>query len=71
MSNSDIESYVNSLDTEIKIIKDDIFRISWFMRGGVTSYELFYVYSKEDRDIIDKIIKDNLDLTKQTGMNFL
>jgi hypothetical protein len=71
MSNSDIESYINNLDLEIKTIKDDIFRISWFMRGGVTSYELFNVYSKEDRDIIDKIIKDNLDLTKKTGMNFL
>lgn len=71
MSNSDIESYINNFDLEIKAIKDDIFRISWFMRGGVTSYELFNVYSKEDRDIIDRIIKDNLDLTKKTGMNFL
>lgn len=71
MSNSDIEGYLNRLDLEIKTIKDNIFRISWFMRGGVTSHELFHHYSKEDRDILDNIIKDNIELSKKTGMNFL
>jgi hypothetical protein len=41
------------------------------MRGGVSSHELLHVYSKEDRDIIDGIIKDNIELSKKTGMNFL
>lgn len=71
MSNSDIENYLNSLLADIKNIKDDIFRISWYMRGGVSSHELFHVYSKEDRDILDNIIKDNIELSKKTGMNFL
>lgn len=41
------------------------------MRGGVSSNELFHVYSKEDRDIMDNIIRDNIELSKKTGMNFL
>jgi hypothetical protein len=71
MSNSDIESYIESLERDIKNLKDDIFRISWHMRGGVSSYELFHVYSKEDRQIIDGIIKDNIELCKKTGQPFL
>jgi hypothetical protein len=68
MSNSDIESYLKSLDNESKSIKDEIFRISWFMRGGVSSYDLFHVYSVEDRDIMNKIIKENIENTKNTKL---
>lgn len=71
MSNSDIEKYLNSLDANAKMIKEDIFRIAWYMRGGVSSEQLFHVYSKEDRELLDNIIKDNIELTKKTGMPFL
>lgn len=71
MSNSDIESYVTTLENESKEIKDEIFRISWFMRGGVTSYELFYIYSVEDRSIINRIIKENIENTKSSRMPLL
>lgn len=52
-------------------IKDEIFRISWYMRGGVTSYELFHCFSRDDRVVINEIIKDNIDLTKKSGMPLL
>jgi hypothetical protein len=38
------------------------------MRGGVTSYELFHVYSYEDRTIINNIIKDNIEATKASRL---
>lgn len=38
------------------------------MRGGVTSEDLFWRYSLEDRDIISKIIKDNIETTNKTGL---
>jgi len=71
LSNSDIESYIEALERDARNIKDDIFRLAWHMRGGVTSQELFHIYSKEDRQIIDEIIRDNVELTKKTGMPFL
>jgi hypothetical protein len=71
MSNSDIEGYIKKLENESKNIKDEIFRISWFMRGGVTSYELFHVYSYEDRSIMNQIIKENVENTKNTKMPLL
>lgn len=38
------------------------------MRGGVNSYDLFHMYSAEDRNIIRKIIKENVENTKSTRM---
>jgi len=38
------------------------------MRGGVTSEELFWKYSLEDREIISKIISDNIETTNKTGL---
>lgn len=41
------------------------------MRGGVNARDLFFVYSYEDRSIINNIIKDNIETTKKTGMNLI
>jgi hypothetical protein len=71
MPDSDLSDYLKSFENQISNIKDDIFRISWFMRGGVTSYELFHVYSRDDRVILNKIIKDNIDLSNKSGMPFV
>ncbi|NBR61956.1 MAG: hypothetical protein EBT86_10000 [Actinobacteria bacterium] len=56
------------MELATKRIKDDIFTISWYMRGGVTSYELFHVYSSEDRAILNDIIKNNIENTKKSGL---
>lgn len=71
LSDSEIESLVNRYEAEIKDLKDEFFRISWYMRGGVTADQLFYLYSYEDRTIMNNIIKENIELTKKTGNNFL
>ena len=56
------------MEAETKSIKDDIFRLSWYMRGGVSSESLFFLYSLEDRKIMNTIIKDNVEATKKSGM---
>jgi hypothetical protein len=38
------------------------------MRGGVSANDLFYIYSHEDRRLMYKIIKDNIETTNKTGM---
>jgi hypothetical protein len=68
MSNSDIELYVNSLEKAAKGIKDEIYRISWYMRGGVSSQDLFHIYSYEDRQLMFDIIKENIEATKTSKM---
>lgn len=68
MTNSEIENYLKSLDQQAKDVKDEIFRLSWYMRGGVSSHDLFHVYSYEDRTILNDIVKSNIELTKKSGM---
>jgi hypothetical protein len=41
------------------------------MRGGITANDLLYLYSSEDRKIMYKIIKDNIETTNKTGMALL
>ena len=41
------------------------------MRGGVTSQELFHIYSYEDRVLINDIVKDNIEATKKYGLNLI
>lgn len=36
------------------------------MRGGVSSQDLFHIYSHEDRQIIGEIIKENIEATKNS-----
>ena len=71
LTNAEIEEYVRQLEGETKSIKDDIFRISWYMRGGVNSVDLFHMYSYEDRMIMNDIIKDNIEATKKSGLNLV
>lgn len=39
------------------------------MRGGITYDEVFMI-DHQDRELIGKIIKDNLETTKKSGMPF-
>jgi len=64
-----INEMVKDYELESKAIKDELFRICWYMRGGVT-YTESLMLSYEDREIIGKIIEKNLEITKESGMNF-
>ena len=41
------------------------------MRGGVSSADLFQVYSYEDRQILSSIVKENIETVKRTGLPIL
>lgn len=59
------------LDKQASSIKEEIFKISWSMRGGVSSQDLFWSYSREDRQIMADIIKHNIENTKNARMPLL
>lgn len=69
LSNEDIISLINQYDRESKALKEEALRICWHMRGGVT-YDEAFTLSSQDRKIIDKIITDNLETTKKTGLPY-
>lgn len=57
------------MENDQKQIKNDIFKLCWYMRGGVTLDEGFAL-SFEDRKIISTIIEENLETTKKSGLPF-
>jgi hypothetical protein len=70
-SAAEVEALVEDYNNQIKDMKDEIFRLGWYMRGGVNTTDLFYLYSPDDRKIMQKIVKDNIEATKQSQMPLL
>jgi hypothetical protein len=57
------------MDADIKNLKHELLKICWFMRGGVTYQEALNM-DVEERKIIGKIVKENLETTKKSGRDF-
>lgn len=60
---------VEILENETKQIKFDLSRLCWYMRGGLSLSEA-YDLSSDEREIIARLIKENLDTAKKTGQPF-
>ena len=50
-------------------MKDEIFKMCWFMRGGITLIEM-YNTDYSDREVIAKLIESNLETTNKTKLPF-
>lgn len=68
MSAKEIEEELVRLDNEIKSFKQELFKISWYMRGGVTVNDLLFIYGYEDREAIYNVIKENIENTNVSGL---
>lgn len=64
----EILQYSETLDKEAREIKKDVLKLCWYMRG--LSYDEGMNLSWEDREIISELVKENLETTKKTGLNF-
>lgn len=69
LSVDEILKETEELDNEVKEIKDSTIKIVWYMRGGV-SIDDAWALSHEEKEIISKLIKENLETTKKSGMPF-
>jgi hypothetical protein len=65
---AEIEPYLTRLENNIKRFKEELFRISWYMRGGVTVNDLLFYYSAEDREFIYNVINENVKATQETRL---
>jgi len=68
MSPMEIIQLSKEMENQTKEIKFNVFKISWYMRGGVTSEDLFWRYSIEDRNILNDVIKENIEVVNKTGL---
>lgn len=66
MSNEDIVRELEKMDKESNSLKDDLIKISWWMRGSI-SYDQSYNLTRKDRELINALIKENLEASKKSG----
>ena len=64
-----IVSLIGRMEGEAKEIRNDVIKMCWYMRGGVTYTEGMNM-SHQERDIINNVIKENLETTKKSGLPF-
>jgi hypothetical protein len=60
---------LESYERDIRALKDDALRMSWYMRGGL-SYDDAMMLSLTERELISKIIKDNMETTQKSRLPF-
>jgi hypothetical protein len=60
---------VKTLDGQSKQFRFELTKLCWFMRGGLTLEEAYYL-CPEDRELIADLIEENLETSKKTGMPF-
>jgi hypothetical protein len=60
---------IESMEQEAKSIREESFRLAWYMRGGIT-YEQVLMLSNSERIMISDLAKDNLETTKKTNLPY-
>ena len=71
MDSDSVVKMVDQMEKDVIGIRQEALKMSWYMRGGVTLQDLLHIYSSEDREILYKVIQDNVDLTIQAKMPLL
>lgn len=69
LNNDDIVKLLDGYEKESKAFREEALRLCWYMRGGLT-YDEAMQLSQQERDIISKIVKDNIEITKKSGLPF-
>lgn len=64
-----MKKYGDTLWKEAIAIKNNALKLSWYMRGGVTYNDILNM-SQEEIDNLNKIIDENLEITKKTKLPF-
>ena len=64
-----IERLVKEFEKDAKAIKSELLKLCWFMRGSLSLTEA-HLLTGEERDLIGKLITENLETTKTTQLPF-
>jgi hypothetical protein len=69
LTTDEIFRWLDQLERESKALKAELLSFCWYMRGGLTYSEAMEL-STEERQLIAKLIKDNMETTKKSGLPF-
>ena len=65
-----VKKLISDYDKAVANIKKICLKLTWYMRGGVSYTDILNMSSIE-REMINKIVEENLELTKKTQMPFI
>jgi hypothetical protein len=66
LTNEEVIKLLNDYDRDSKALKKYIYKLVWYMRGGINLDQAFEI-SYQDREIVNKIIEDNIETSNKTG----
>lgn len=69
-SEQDILDLIKQMGEETKALTNDLLKMIWYMRGSISYTEAFSL-SVYERECIAKIIENNVELTKESGLVFV
>lgn len=69
LSDEEIVALLDKMEKQAKALRDDVLRMCWYMRGSI-SYDEAMILSLQDREIINTIIKENMETTQKTKLPF-
>lgn len=64
-----IAGIIDNMEKEAKSIREESFKLAWYMRGGIT-YDQVLMLSSSERLMISELAKDNMETTKKSGLPF-
>ena len=71
LNNQEAYSLAKEYEKDIKNLKDEAYRLGWYMRGGVDVHNLLYDTDLEDFEIMRNIAKEHIENTKNAKMPLL
>ena len=69
LDNEEVIEELDQLDRQSKALKKNLMKMCWYLRGGMT-YEEIYQLGPMDRQIINKVVEENLEVAKESGLPF-
>jgi hypothetical protein len=60
---------VEAMEEDTTQIRQEALKMCWYMRGGIT-YDQSLQLSIAEREIINGIVKENMETTKKSGLPF-
>lgn len=67
MNNEEVVELLEQYDREIKAMKFEMMRMSWYSRGGISIDQIFMM-GPGDREILKDLIERNFEITKETKL---
>ena len=69
ISIQEIDELGKRMDKDVRAIKEELIKICWWMRGGISLNEAAQL-TYNDRLVIADLIKENLETTNRTRLPF-